>query len=266
MNTSTLPDINKLKEIVVASSAEELLPRFAQAEQSAKPDGSIVTQADLAMQNRVREALAEHWPQFPLLGEEMDKLEQIRLLSASEHGLWCLDPLDGTSNFTAGLPFFSVSLALLMQGRPVLGLVYDPIRQECFTGIAGEGAWLNGRKLTVKTSRVPLNRTIAAVDFKRLPGKLAKKIVAHPPYLSQRSFGSVALDWCWLAASRYHVYLHGRQNIWDYAAGCLILREAGGHAQTLQGEPVFIPDIQPRSAVAALEETLFREWCAWIAD
>ena len=74
----------------------------------------------------------------------------------------------------------------------------------------------------------------------------------------------MALDWCWLAAGRGHLYLHGKQRIWDYAAGSLILAEAGGHAVTLSGESVYRDDIAPRSAVAALDETLFQDWCAWL--
>jgi myo-inositol-1(or 4)-monophosphatase len=74
----------------------------------------------------------------------------------------------------------------------------------------------------------------------------------------------VALDWCWIAAGRCHVYLHGRQNIWDYAAGNLVLQEAGGHAMTLSGEPVFVSALQPRSAVAALDAALFEEWTRWL--
>ena len=76
------------------------------------------------------------------------------------------------------------------------------------------------------------------IDFKRLDGPLATRLATEIPYASQRSFGSVALDWCWLAAGRCHIYLHGRSHLWDYAAGELILAEAGGYSCTLDGEPV----------------------------
>ncbi|UCE77444.1 MAG: inositol monophosphatase, partial [Gammaproteobacteria bacterium] len=77
-------------------------------------------------------------------------------------------------------------------------------------------------------------------------------------------FGAVALDWCWLAAGRCHVYLHGQQKLWDYAAGCLILQEAGGQAVTLEGDPVFVPSLTPRSAAAALDPDIFRQWIDWL--
>ena len=86
----------------------------------------------------------------------------------------------------------------------------------------------------------------------------------QPPYLSQRNFGSVVLEWCWLAAGRFHVYLHGGQKLWDYAAGSLILSETGGFALTLNGAPVCCADLQPSSVVAALDAKLFQEWKMWL--
>ena len=102
------------------------------------------------------------------------------------------------------------------------------------------------------------------VDLKRLPAGLIEALATAPPYRSQRSFGSVALDWCWLAAGRCHVYLHGRSNIWDYAAGNFIFDTAGGFSTTLQGEAVFTPALTPRSSVAAVDRSLFQAWTAWL--
>ncbi|KPK37921.1 MAG: inositol monophosphatase [Gammaproteobacteria bacterium SG8_47] len=262
-----LPDLETLTALVRQSAEQELVPRFAACGLRFKADGSIVTEADLAMQQRLSDALAAHWPHFQLLGEEMSEPEQHALLERADHGLWCLDPLDGTSNFAAGVPFFAVSLALLVKGEVVLGLVYDPVRRECFTARRGEGAWLNGKPLERLGSAptLALKRCLAAVDFKRLPKRLALRLAEQPPYASQRSFGSVALDWCWVAAGRFHVYLHGRQKLWDYAAGSLVLAEAGGHATTLEGDEVFRAELQPRSAVAALSPALFSEWVQWLA-
>jgi myo-inositol-1(or 4)-monophosphatase len=199
-----------------------------------------------------------------MLGEEMDEPTQRRLLHSDAPGLWCVDPLDGTSNFAAGIPFFAVSVALLKNGQPVLGVVYDPLRRECFWAAQGRGAWCNDARLLARKTNVSLAQTVALIDFKRLDATLARRLAEQPPYSSQRSFGSVALDWCWIAAGRGHIYLHGKQRIWDYAAGSLILAEAGGYAVTLAGEAVYRADIAPRSAVAALDERLFQAWCAWL--
>ena len=257
-------DIQHLKNIIIQSAEQELLPRFLQSERREKKDGSVITEADMAMQSRLRAELAMHWPDYPMLGEEMDEDTQRRLLQSEAPGLWCVDPLDGTSNFATGIPFFAVSLALLKNGRPQLGVVYDPLRRECFSAIHGRGAWCNDTRLMAGNSNITLAQTAALIDFKRLYSPLARRLAEHPPYSSQRSFGSVALDWCWIAAGRGHVYLHGKQRIWDFAAGSLILAEAGGYAVTLEGEEVYRADITPRSAVAALDAGLFREWCEWL--
>ena len=257
-------DIERLKDIIIQAADQELVPRFAATERGEKLDGSVITEADTAMQSRLRTDLAKYWPDISLLGEEMDEATQRSLLCNDAASLWCVDPLDGTSNFAAGIPFFSVSVALLEKGRPAVGIVYDPMRRECFWAATGQGAWCNDTRLTTAGLDLALSQAIALVDFKRLNGPLARRIAEQRPYSSQRSFGSVALDWCWIAAGRGHVYVHGKQRIWDYAAGSLILTEAGGHSVTLEGEAVYVPDITPRSAVAALDAQLFNEWCAWL--
>jgi myo-inositol-1(or 4)-monophosphatase len=261
-----LSDLKLLRQLMRTCAQEELLPRFADVGRHIKHDGSIVTEADHAMQDRVQKELARHWPEYDFLGEETPRQEKHDTLAASRgNGLWILDPLDGTSNFAAGVPFFSVSLALLVDGRPEIGLVYDPIRDECFVARRGSGSWLNGLSMGTQVPvHLPLARTIAVVDFKRLDRELAAKLGAEPPYGSQRNFGSSALDWCWLADGRFHVYLHGGQKLWDYAAGILILTEAGGQAVTLEGEEVFTGRLETRSVVATRDPELFQTWKAWV--
>lgn len=229
-----------------------------------KSDGSVVTATDTAIQERLRAVLAERWPEYDFLGEEMDAESQWRALSAAE-GLWCLDPLDGTSNYAAGIPYYAVSLALLVGGAAELGVVYDPARRECFTARRGQGAWLNGAPLTGPTRSVRLGQAVAMVDFKRLDRDMTARLAAQPPYHSQRNFGAVALDWCWLAAGRGDLYLHGGQFLWDYAAAELVFAEAGGRAVTLQGEAVASGHLGRRSVVAALDPGLFEQWRTWLA-
>lgn len=262
-----LPDLASLRSLVRAAARAELLPRFSAVTRHVKTDGSIVTEADHAMQQRMQRELAARWPIYAFLGEEMTAPEQERLTREAANGLWCLDPLDGTSNFAAGIPFFAVSLALLVNGRPALGLVYDPVRDECFTAQRGEGAWLNDALLSAPGLQpAELKRAIACVDFKRLERPLAGSLGAQPPYGSQRNFGSSSLEWCWLADGRFHLYLHGGQQLWDYAAGWLILSEVGGNSATLDGEEVFTFGLKPRSVVAARDSGLFSSWQAWLRE
>ncbi len=258
-------DIALIKEIVTGTAKQELLPRFTQVERHSKADGSFITEADLASQQRIQQALAEHYPDFGFLGEEMDEAEQTALLQNSAQPLWVLDPLDGTSNFAAHIPFFSVSLALVEKGEIVFGMVYDPVQDECFWAQKGQGAFMNGAPLSAANSaQSSLKKSTGLIDLKRLSAELQTRLIQDMPYSSQRSFGSIALDWAWIAAGRCHVYLHGKQKLWDYGAGYLILTEAGGHSCTLDGEQVFNNSLTPRSAVAALDEGLFREWTQWL--
>ncbi|MGA7802916.1 MAG: inositol monophosphatase family protein [Gammaproteobacteria bacterium] len=263
-STAGLPDARTLGDIVIPIARSGLLERSDQPDFRYKSDRSLLTEADRLVQQRLQTALAEHWPAIAFLGEEMPAEQQQRLLERDDSLLWCLDPLDGTRNFAYGVPFFAVSLALLAGGEPILGLVYDPLRDECFTACRGAGARLNDLPLPPPTAAPALENSVALVDFKRLAPALAGRIAASHPFGSQRSFGAVALDWCWLACGRAHVYLHGGQKLWDYAAGHLILHECGGHSITLDGEPVFSADLAPRSVAAALDGGLFASWTRWL--
>lgn len=258
-------DLSLLKQIIITAAREELLPRFADVQRNTKADGSFVTEADLAVQARITRELMQHYPDTDLLGEEMSAQEQHALLVNSD-SLWCLDPLDGTSNFAVGTPYYAISLALIERGVVTLGIVYDPNRDECFVAVRGQGAYLNDAPLTVRPTDLPLSKCTALIDFKRLPKPLAVNLVGQPPYASQRSYGSVALDWCWLAASRVHVYLHGASNIWDYAAGQLIFSEAGGVSSTLEGEAIYVNALSKRSAVGALDKSSFEQWYDWLRE
>ena len=256
-------DLNKLHQIISTAAKTELLPRFTKVERQHKLDGSVITEADLATQQAISEKLLKLWPDTVFLGEEMTAKQQSELLK-SEQPIWCLDPLDGTSNFAAGIPYFCVSLALIQHSQVSLGIVYDPMRDECFSANHEQGSTINGKPLAAVKTGLSLKQATAIVDFKRLSPEFAARIVRETPYASQRSFGSVALDWCWLAMGRGHIYLHGRSNIWDYSAGNFIFGKAGGYSCTLEGESIFVDSLLPRSSVGAVDERLFKEWASWI--
>ena len=257
-------NLSRLAQLIREIADRELPQRFCCHAGSRKSDGSLVTEADVIMQDALAQALSAQWPDIDLLGEEMTDEEQQRALQHSDSGVWCVDPVDGTSNFSAGVPYYAVSVGLIRNGRVEMGVVYDPSRKECFAAARGEGSWLNDTRLQAHHLPTPLSDGMALIDLKRLEPALASRLAAEPPYKSQRSFGAVALDWCWLAAGRCHVYLHGKQKLWDYAAGSLVLEEAGGSAVTLEGEPVFRPTLEPRSAAAALDTDVLKQWVDWL--
>ncbi len=264
--SATLPNLDELVLLVTEAAQQELRPRFRHVRQKLKRNGTVLTEADLAMDWRLNEALGRRWPGIRFLSEEMPADEQMALLRDAQGPLWCVDPLDGTSNFAAGLPFYAVSLALIMDAEPVLGLVYDPERDECFAALKSKGAWLNGSRLTARRFAIPLHRTVALVDFKRLPSHLARALACKAPYGSQRNLGACALEWAWIAAGRGHVYLHGGQKLWDRAAGALVLSEAGGYAATLEGKSSLEPSLGATAVVASGDPVLFGAWRKWVVE
>ena len=265
--TNIVPiELSLLRELVIDAGREELLSRFQHTAFSYKQDGSLLTEADLNVQNRLQMALYDLHPEIPLLGEEMSDQHQNTVIADGNSTFWCLDPLDGTSNFASSIPFFSISLALIENAQPVIGIIYDPVRDECFVAEKGKGATLNDKPLDATiTAHTELQRCTAIIDFKRLSADLATRLATNAPYASQRSFGSVALDWAWLAAGRGQIYLHGKQKLWDYAAGWLILAEAGGCSSTLDGVSGFQAKLEPRSSVAASRQDLYQQWFNWIS-
>ncbi|WP_231505786.1 inositol monophosphatase family protein [Guyparkeria halophila] len=264
-NTLITGDRNAVITLVRRCAHRHLLRGGTQAADR-KTDGSWVTATDHAMQSDLQAGLAERFPAHGFLGEEMDLAAQEAAWRECLDGrpTWVVDPLDGTSNFRVGFPVFSVTVALLVGGQTVFGVVFDPSRDECFHAARGDGAWLNGERLSlVNEPRQALKSCLATVDFKRLPRDVATHLACDPPYASQRSIGSVALDWCWVAAHRVQVYVHGKQKLWDYAAGQLILHEAGGASADLDGELDYLDrplEPLPRSAVAATHVELLEDW------
>ncbi|WP_456417272.1 inositol monophosphatase family protein [Thiolapillus sp.] len=255
------PAWSRLKERMRILARKEVMSRFHRVSASHKADGSLVSAADRAMQQAVEHFLHEQWPEYAFLGEESECGIQNQAL-AQQQGCWILDPLDGTTNFIHGFELFSCSLALAIGGEVVLGMVYDPVRDETFAARRGLGAELDGRPLRISGTSVSLQASLALVDYKRLPRGLAVALVEAPPFASQRNLGTVALDWCWMAASRADLYLHGGQKLWDYAAGQLIFSEAGGASCTLDAEQVPSNSVESRSAVAAGTSTLLELWMA----
>lgn len=264
----TLTEWQSLLE-VIRQTSRDIFARVQTGRQESehKEDGSLVTLTDTLLQTQISTALMTRFPSIPVLGEEMSDEEQAAILATGH--CWILDPLDGTSNFSHGIPFFSVSIALMLSGKIVAGMVYDPNRDELFSAIDGDGARLNHQRINeinTKDTTSTLKKAIAVIDTKRLTPVLACAIMTEHPYHSQRSFGSVALDWCWLATGRIQTYLHGKQKLWDFAAGAFIAQQMNCLTSTLEQTDILaLPlDLTPRSAVGASEH-LSQDWADWVA-
>ncbi len=258
--------LDRILHVIKYVAATEIMPRYLKVARHHKSDGSLCTEADIAAQAALSGKLYEIAP-YPVLGEEMSAEQQNALWQSGSGGLWCIDPIDGTSNFVNGLPYFAVSVALLREGKPELGVVYNPATDEAFYAKKGHRAFLNGKALPLRRSDCPdLGDAMACIDFKRLDQTMREKLAGTPPYRSQRNFGASALDWCYVAAGRIDIYLHGGQKLWDYAAGSLILEAAGGAMCSLDNDDFWHGEPWQRAVIAALNPTLFHAWKIWVQN
>ena len=255
--------LDKVITIVREVAQKVIMPRYFQVERQLKADGSFFSEADIAAQNALLQELQKIHP-VAAMGEEMSKQEQETQWIKGRAGLWSVDPIDGTSNFLNGLPYFAISVALMQQGKTVLGVIYNPVSDEMFYATKGGGAFLNGIALPLKKYVPKLSRAMANVDLKRLDRKFAAKIAAYPPYASQRNYGACALEWCYTAAGYFDLYLHGGQKPWDYAAGSLILEESGGRMCGFDYDDYWAGSPWKRSVIAASDPGLFIQWRDWV--
>lgn len=249
-------------EVVRAAAADEILPRYRNVDAMVKHDGSIVTEADYAAQAALVRGLRALDP-VPVIAEEMEAQEQAAVFAAAPR-YWCIDPLDGTKNFSDGVPFFAVSVALMEGARPVFGVVHDPIADETFYAERGAGAWLNNQPLRLAGGATALACAVAEVSLRRDTAKLRGALKKHPPYARRLTRGSSALSWGHLAAGRIDVMLHSGQKMWDYAAGALVLEEAGGALRAVDHADFWAADAWRRSVIAARSRPLLAEWSAWV--
>jgi myo-inositol-1(or 4)-monophosphatase len=207
-----------------------------------KGPADLVTQADFASQEAVRQIVLGAFPDHSFLGEESgsnanpgDSLGS----AARAEFRWIVDPLDGTTNYVHGVPHYCVSLALERSGRLLVGAVYDPVLDECFTAAVGQGARLNGRP--IHASRVAeLSEALDAVGFPPNVQADAPDLLLFLEMLTRcqaiRRTGSSALNLCYLAAGRFDLYWSYSTHVWDVAAGVLIVREAGGCVTSPSGD------------------------------
>jgi myo-inositol-1(or 4)-monophosphatase len=219
--------------------AAELIRTRRPTSATVKGDRDPVTDVDLAVERSVRDLLAEATPGIGFLGEEGGR----KGAAGSPPQTWVLDPVDGTVNYAAGSPLCAVSLALVQEGQPVLGVIDLPFLGQRYRAVAGGGAFLNGEALHAPAAAGSMNEAIVALgDFAtgpaaagqndlqlRLAGLLAGRA------LRVRMLGSAAIDLAWLAAGRHHVSVTLCNRPWDMAAGVVIAREAGATVIDLDG-------------------------------
>ena len=196
----------------------------------------LVTEVDVAVERMFRAMVAERFPDHAVLAEELGGAGP----SAGKY-CWIFDPLDGTTNYTHGLPIFASSLALEIDGVISVGAIYDPARRELFTATLGGGAYLNGVPMRV-SSTATLVDAMLVTGFPYTIHQASDELVSlFSAFLSRaqavRRLGSAALDLCYVAAGRMDAFWEQHLKPWDMAAGALMLTEAGGRITALDGAP-----------------------------
>ena len=234
---NTVDDYLRVCEEAVRLGGRVVQSWVGRIEVQKKGPADLVTQADFASQEAVRQTVLSAFPEHSLLGEERDR-DRVEPAADRTELRWIVDPLDGTTNFVHGEPHYSVSLALERNGELLVGAVYDPLLDECFTAARGQGARLNGRP--IHTSGVShLSEALAAVGFPPNVRPDSLDLLVFLDMLNRcqaiRRTGSTALNLCYMAAGRFDVYWSYSAKIWDVAAGVLLLREAGGCITSPEG-------------------------------
>ncbi|HWP43864.1 MAG TPA: inositol monophosphatase family protein [Blastocatellia bacterium] len=194
---------------------------------------NLVTDVDLASERLIRDRIATHYPRHQVLAEESGLAE-----SSSDYR-WIIDPLDGTTNYAHGYPIFCVSIGLEYRGEMVLGVVYDPMRDELFTAERGGGAALNNRPIRVSATDDLLNSLLSTgfpydIRTSRLTNLDHWANFAMNAQALRRD-GAAALDLCYVACGRFDGFWELNLAAWDMAAGALIVAEAGGRVTDFQG-------------------------------
>ena len=232
------------KAVSIARGAGEILNRadHHRAADFKQNETDLVTDYDRQSEAFIVAQLQAAFPAHAIRGEE-----GTRINNGAEYE-WLIDPLDGTTNFAHGLPIFSVVLCLLQNGDPLIGVIYDPSRDELFTAAKGSGAFLNDQPLTV-SNRQPLARALLVTGFpydvRSNPNNNLDRFANFAVRArAVRRLGSAAIDLAYVAAGRLDGYWEGRLNPWDVAAGALLVREAGGRVTNYADEPVPVPNIE----------------------
>jgi len=240
-----------------ARSAQEImLEGFGRMTVAAtKGRGNVLTETDLAVEAATLAILREAFPGHSVLSEET------AAETRSAGWMWVVDPIDGTQNFSRGIPHFCFSIALCWRGEPVVGLISHPLLDQEIAAISGEGCTLNGIPAQVTSSQTILE-SVMGVDLGYDDSRAAMQLelirTLWPGMQSLRVMGSAALGLAYVAAGRWDIFLHSDLQPWDLAAGLLLVREAGGVVMDRDGQPATIMS----RAVVATNRAVYADFLA----
>jgi myo-inositol-1(or 4)-monophosphatase len=224
-------------EAAARAGGQELLAWQGRFQTRQKGVRDLVTDADLASQDAIRRIITTRFPGHAFVGEEKGHES---IAPTAEQFTWIVDPLDGTTNYVHGYPNFAVSVAIARGNNVLSGVVYDPLRDQCFAAAAGKGAWCNGSRL--KTSDVSaVAEALVAVSLPphvhRDSADLQDFVEAAQVAQAVRRSGSAALNLAHVASGALDAFWATHIHAWDVAAGVLLIREAGGIITGRNGQP-----------------------------
>jgi myo-inositol-1(or 4)-monophosphatase len=235
---------NKILDVAIHAAKEagkiqlEKLGKLKYIHTKYNQDNNLVTEADNESESKIFKIIKDNFPEHALLSEESGDLP-----SESEYK-WIIDPLDGTVNYAHSVPIFSTSIGIEKDGQIIVGVVYDPSRDELFTAVKNKGAFLNGQKIEVSDTNA-LGRAMLVTGFPYNVKDNPFNCIEHfKNFLltarAVRRLGSAALDACYVACGRFDGFWEVSLNPWDMAAGSLIIEEAGGKVSGFDSEKLDI--------------------------
>lgn len=236
MNTNQILEIAQNVAKRVGDEIKVKRDSGADFEMNFKQAKDPVTEFDIWSEKEITKTVKENFPDHVIIGEETaselkNKTGKTLKEIASENVCWIVDPIDGTSNFGNNIPLFNVSIGIYDKGQALVGIVYDPSRQEMFTAVSGEGARLNGSPISC-SKKTELSKAILSSNHNRRISEDKKKVMELYEAImtagqSSRSLGSAALEISWVACGRLDGFFQNYIFPWDFAACTLIAKEAG---------------------------------------
>ena len=252
-----MSDILDMTEIIARQAGAVLLEGFGKAHHvQQKGVIDLVTEFDRRSEDVIISFIQQEFPNHAILAEESGLNKTI-----SEYQ-WVIDPLDGTTNFAHGIPMFSVSIALLRNNSPIVGIAYDPLRNEMFSAEVGQGAALNNNPIHV-SSETDLGKAVLSTgfpyDLRTNPrNNFAQFVQFQRRTRAVRHLGSASLDCAWTAMGRLDGYWEFGVKPWDIGAGALIVHEAGGCVTSVDGDEDFLPTNSILVSNSLLHEPMLR--------
>ena len=223
-----------IAEKAAIQAGKVVFAKYGHTTVTMKPDHSPVTNSDLDSEKLITSLIHKNFPDHSIISEEAGPE-----LKDSEY-TWIVDPLDGTRNYSVKIPFFCVSIALIKDQQPILGVIYYPVQKELFTAELGKGSYLNQQPIKINKD---IEFETAFITIANARDKISREragkfyLALKPINYAVRQVGSVALELCYVGAGRFGATVMVACNSWDIMAGALIVKEAGGIVTDFNGKP-----------------------------